>query len=105
MKQYFIVMMTALLLFSSCVRSADHTVDLTRETEPVFSAPREKIAVIINKNSMTFHLDADCSYLQRMKEENRMDMEVETLDILLSHGYEPCGGCAKNMNTEIGSLP
>ncbi len=104
MKKY-LMLMTALLLFSSCVRSVDHTIDLARETETVFSAPEEKIAVIINKNSMTFHLDADCSYLRRMKEENRMDMEVESLDILLSHDYKPCGSCAKEKNIKTDSLP
>ncbi len=102
MKKYF-VMMTVLLLFSSCMPASDATIDLERETETVFSESGEKIAVILNKNSKTFHLDADCFYLKNMKEENRMDMEVETLEVLLSHDYKPCGRCAKEV--KIGILP
>lgn len=88
-------MMAAVLLLSSCVRRGDFVVDLNAETEAVFYE-ETGVFVIINQNSRTFHLDADCSYLSRMKEENRMEMMVESTEALLSHGYQPCSRCAKH---------
>ena len=93
------------MLLSSCGMEADHTVDLCRETEAVSHGNVEKTIVIINKNSMTFHLDAACSSLSRMKEENRMELSVETPFSLLSYGYRPCGKCAKEMEIEKNMLP
>jgi hypothetical protein len=105
MKKYFVMMAVLLMLLSSCGREADHTVDLWRETEPVFHNPVEKTTVVINKNSMTFHLDADCSSLLRAKEENRMELSVETADALLVYGYKPCGRCATEKESEGNMLP
>ena len=98
-------MAVLLLLLSSCGREADHVVDLCCETEAITHDPVEKTIVIINKNSMTFHLDAACSSLFRVKEENRMELSVETADALLGYGYKPCGRCAKEKGAEGNMLP
>ncbi len=102
MKKY-LVMMAGILLFTSCTRESDYVVDLDRKTETVFLAEQKEISVIVNKNSMTFHLDPACSYLARMNEENRMELHVETTDMLLSHGYKACKKCAAE--SETASIP
>ncbi len=99
MKQY-IMMAAVMLLLSSCTRNDDFVIDLGAETEAV-SYEEDGISVIINKNSGTFHLDADCSYLSRMKDENRMELTVESADTLLQHGYQPCGRCAKTTENDV----
>lgn len=102
MKKRYIVMMAVALLFSSCARSDDFIIDLGAETEAVFHE-ESSIFVIINKHSQTFHLDGDCSYLSRMKEENRLELSVESAEMLLRYGYHPCSRCAKT--TEQNVLP
>ncbi len=90
-----IMMLACCLAFCSCGERRDYVVDLSRETEMVSAAEEKGTFVIINKNSGTFHLDANCSHLAKMREENRMELYLERLDALFSHGYTPCGGCAK----------
>ena len=98
-------MTVVLLLLSSCGREGDCVIDLGLETEVVSPGARKEISVIINKNSMTFHLDAECPYLSRMKDGNRMELSVETLSVLLSFGYEPCGRCNEEKDSEKNILP
>jgi hypothetical protein len=100
MKKRYIVMVAAMLLFSSCARNADFVIDLRAETEAVF-AKEDGVSVIINKNSQTFHLDEDCSYLSRMKDENRLELAVESAEMLLQYGYHPCGRCAKTTEKDV----
>lgn len=52
------------------------------------------LTVLINKNSKAFHLAFDCIYASRMSEENRLEIEVESIEYLLEHGYTPCGRCS-----------
>ena len=54
----------------------------------------KKICVIINKNSKKYHLDAECTYVSRMSEKNRLDLKVTSEDILKEHGYTPCSKCS-----------
>lgn len=99
MKKYLVIAI-CLLLFSSCGVESDRVIDLSCETE-AFTAEDEKgDIVIINKNTMTFHLDAECPYLSRLKDENRMEILMETPFSLLTYGYKPCSRCAgeNNMN-------
>ncbi len=94
MKRFCLVMMICLLC-SSCGTPYDYTVDLNGETKAYTPAETVGITAIINKNSGTFHLDEDCVYLQRMKDENRMALTVEKTEKLTAHGYKPCSRCAK----------
>ena len=94
MIKYFLIA-ACLLLFSSCGAESDRVVDLSCETVAFSSLEEKGDAVIINKNTMTFHLDADCSYLSRLKEENRMEIFTETPFSLADYGYKPCGRCAE----------
>lgn len=95
MKKCFVMMAVLLLLCSSCVGESDFVLDLNEETTTFFFEKRAEVFVIINKNSKIFHLDADCIYLSRMMDENRMELTVETLEKLLLHGYQPCSRCAE----------
>lgn len=104
MKKYYVVM-AVLFLLSSCGRKSDHAVNLNRETETVSFEVQENIPVIINKASMTFHLDAECPYLSRLKDENRMELLVETPSELLSYGYKPCGRCSEEKDSQNNILP
>lgn len=99
MKKY-IIMALLLLSLSSCTRGEDFLIDLNEETEAIHVV-EEGIAVIINKNSRSFHLDSACPYLSRMREENRMEITVESTETLLSHGYHACDGCAKITESDI----
>ncbi len=105
MKKAFLPVML-LFLLSSCGRRDAYVIELRHETEAAIPPAREEITVIINKNSGTFHLDAACPYLVRMKEENRMELCVESLDVLLTHDfYKPCSKCAEKNDTQTNVLP
>lgn len=90
-----------LSLFVSCGTQSDiviHTGKYAQSsqtentTEPVVSE-EGRILVVINKSSMIFHLP-DCIYASRMSEENRLEIEVESVEYLTEHGYAACGKCA-----------
>lgn len=53
-----------------------------------------RVFVIINQNSMTYHVDPDCVYATRMAEANRLEIRVLDLRYLAEHGYTPCSRCA-----------
>ena len=98
MKKYLVIAV-CLLLFSSCGVESDRVIDLSCETEAFSMAEEKRDIVIINKNTMTFHLDAECSYLSRLKDENRMEILMETPFSLLNCGYKPCSRCAGENST------
>lgn len=52
------------------------------------------IFVIINKNSLKYHLNLDCIYVSRMSSANRLDITVPDTDYLKAHGYSGCSRCA-----------
>jgi hypothetical protein len=98
MKRYLVIA-ACLFFFSSCTAESDCVVDLSHETEAFSVAEEKGDVVIINKNSMTFHLDAACSYLSRLKDANRMEILMETPFSLLAYGYKPCSRCAGENST------
>lgn len=64
------------------------------ESTAASAADGDGLTVLINKNSKVFHLAFDCIYASRMSEENRLEIEVESIEYLLEHGYTPCGRCS-----------
>ena len=100
-----ILIIGLLFLLSSCGGRADFIVDLNAQTTVADFAEEAGLSVIINKNSMTFHRDADCAYLSRIKEENRMELSVESEAYLLSRGYKACKGCAEEKDSSKNILP
>lgn len=74
----------------SISQTKESTTDMTESL-----SEKEGLFVVINKNSMVFHLP-DCIYAERMSSENRLEIEVESAEYLLEHGYTPCGKCCED---------
>lgn len=84
------------LLLCGCQPETDVTVSPQTLSDSEVAQDPTRITVLINKNSRKYHLDPSCVYALRMAEENRLVIEVQNLDYLQEHGYEPCSRC----NTE-----
>jgi len=63
----------------------------TTDSKPI-PLPTGNIMVIINLNSKMYHLDLECTYVQRMNEENKFITKVDNLSEL--EDYTPCSRCA-----------
>ncbi|MGI6743670.1 MAG: hypothetical protein ACOX4O_08440 [Eubacteriales bacterium] len=69
--------------------------------EPVAEENLEKsnkITVILNTSTMCLHLDANCRAAKKIKDENRLVVELDDIQgiyDLLAQGYSACGICAK----------
>ena len=90
----FVCVLVALLL-CSCTPEADFVI--SKETEKQTESERDEkegIFVVINKNSLKYHLDPDCTYVSRMSPENRLEITVPDTEYLIAHGYSGCSGCA-----------
>lgn len=96
-----IVILLAAVILTSCGNGEDivihtepHPPRQTEESIPPAVSDGDGLTVLINKNSMVFHVMPDCIYASRMSEENRLEIEVESVEYLLEHGYTPCGRCS-----------
>lgn len=88
------LLLLGLLLFCGCTAKTDFTVPTRTDETRSFHMDEERITVLINKNSRKYHLDFSCIYAARMKEENRLLIEVPDTKYLSEHGYEPCSRCS-----------
>ena len=90
-----LICVLTVLLLCSCVPEADFVI--SKETEKQTESVRDEkegIFVVINKNSLKYHLDPDCTYVSRMSPENRLEITVPDTEYLSAHGYSGCSGCA-----------
>ena len=96
-----IVLLLAAVMLVSCGNTEEIVIHTgsslpypTQESTEASAADGDGLTVLINKNSKVFHLAFDCIYASRMSEENRLEIEVESIEYLLEHGYTPCGRCS-----------
>lgn len=52
--------------------------------------------LIINKSSKKIHLSVECSYADKILEENRLNVPFAELSSYLQNGYEICSYCEKH---------
>ena len=82
-------------MFASCGVERDFV--LTPRTDSGTVSGREdaeRVVVIINQSTMTYHTDVCCVYAARMAEANRLEIRVPDFRYLAEHGYTPCSRCA-----------
>ena len=97
MKPWRTLLLLVLLCGLLCACGPESDVVIRPHADETQETPTEmRIPVVINQNSMTYHLDPACRYLASMAEENRLEIEVPDLAYLTEHGYTPCGGCSRN---------
>lgn len=106
----FVWIFLLVFILVSCADSGDivihtqeHSFQQTEESTSLSTVRENGITVLINKSSMVFHLMPDCVYASRMSEKNRLEIEVESVEYLLGHGYTPCARCSgeyKQNNSE-----
>ena len=81
------------LFLCSCAPETDFVISsATAETESSYES-KTGIFVVINKNSLKYHLNPDCVYVSRMSSANRLDITVPDTDYLEAHGYSACSRC------------
>ena len=86
------------LFLCSCVPQTDFLISSGKtETETLYES-ETGIFVVINKNSLKYHLDPDCVYVSRMSSANRLEITVPGTDYLEKHGYSACSGCVGKNN-------
>ena len=103
-RSFFSFAMAALICLSlaSCGKAADVHISKTYYTQKVSSSHEtERIPVVINKNSGTYHLDKNCIHVARTAEKNKLFMTVPDETYLLAHGYTPCKTCSDTKNTNL----
>ena len=90
-----------LLLLSSCT-AADITVTQGQgSAENKFPKEESAIALTVNISSGTFHIDENCRYAEKIKEENKKTVKYSSIELALEDGYSPCSVCAPEYkNTE-----
>ena len=94
--------MAALIGLSSvsCTGEADVSISRSFYTNQVSSSHEtERIPVVINQNSGTYHLDASCLHAKRIAEDNKLLITVPDETYLTAHGYTPCKTCSDTKNT------
>lgn len=74
--------------------SSDITPSVT-STTPSATAPVIN-ELILNKSGKTIHYYENCSYVTRMKPENRGSASAVMEDALIGQGYKVCSWCAKH---------
>ncbi|MCL2517916.1 MAG: hypothetical protein FWF15_05075 [Oscillospiraceae bacterium] len=67
------------------------------ETTTIESKSDGKITVIVNLSSKMYHLNAECTYVQRMNAANKHIIKVDKLSEL--DGYTPCSRCGSVAET------
>ncbi len=83
-------------LFCSCTTGANVLISKDDYTKQVSSSHEtERIPVVINKNSDIYHLDKNCVYAKKISPNNKLEIGVESLAYLETHGYKPCAWCAE----------
>ena len=80
----------------ACGPESDVVIGRHDETQATPAETETRFTVIINQNTMTYHIDPACRYAARMAEENRLEIAVPDLEYLTEHGYTPCNGCSQN---------
>lgn len=74
--------------------SSDSSPSATSSTPSVTSQAIDHL--ILNTSGKTIHYYENCSYVARMKEENRGSASAVMQDALIEQGYKVCSWCAKN---------
>jgi hypothetical protein len=100
MKRFFAALiLSAAMLLCSCT-AADIIVSASEDVKNRF--PQDGgISLTVNISSGTFHIDGNCRYAVKIKEENRKIIYYSEIKMALADGYKPCSACAAEYkNTE-----
>ncbi len=92
----FVCIISALLLLCSCA-DADIVVSRDDGAKEQTGAPTQTegiFALTVNISTGTFHLDEDCRYAQKAKEENKKIIFYSDVQTAIEDGYTPCSVCA-----------
>lgn len=101
-KFLFLFGMLALICLSlaSCGPRTDVFIPRSFYTNKVSSSHEtERIPVVINQNSGTYHLDENCLHAKRIAEDHKLLITVPDEEYLMAHGYTPCKTCSDTKNT------
>lgn len=83
-----------LCLLCSCV-SADIVISgEAYESSATSTNHNDTTALIVNISSGTFHLDENCRYVLKTKEENKKIIFYPDVQTAMEDGYTPCSACA-----------
>lgn len=103
MRKFLLLLaMAALIALPSVSCTAEPDVSIPRSfyTNKVSSSHEtERIPVVINQNSGTYHLDENCLHAKRIAQENKLLITVPDEEYLRAHGYTPCKTCSNTNNT------
>ena len=82
------------LVLCSCTPEVEFVIpEETESRTDTVRDEKERIFVVINKNSLKYHLDPNCTYVSRMSTANRLEITVPDMEYLSAHGYSGCSGC------------
>lgn len=89
-----VCVLLSVILLCSC-DSADIVVSRTNEATRQTSPPESgEVCVTVNISTGTFHLDEECRYVIKTKEENKKIIYYPDVRTVLEDGYTPCSVCA-----------
>lgn len=89
---------TTTILTEATTTEAETTVVTTRQTHSngaVIPPNTGDLFVILNTNTMCYHLSSTCRAAKRIKEENYAEVSVAGVGDVEQYGYTACGICAK----------